>query len=719
MPELLLELGCEELPASFVPKAYRQLEQEILARLDTAGISHHSSTSMGTPRRLIVQIEDVIERQPDTQKIIRGPSAKAAYDANRNPTPALLGFCKGQKVDLNAVYIEGEHVWAKLDLEGKPTLELLKEILPSSILSLTFDKTMRWGASRVRFARPIRWILASFGGQLIPFSIEHVQSGLSSYGHRFNAPGPFEANSFDELLAKLRERDVEPDPKIRSKQIQERALAITSGAVHLSPELVEENVFLTESPKVLEGTFPEQYLKLPEEVLITVMAKHQRFFPVFDREGHLTNGFISVYNSGVEEAVRQGNTWVLNSRFNDADFFFQEDSKLYLSDFLSKTERVIFYEKLGTIRQRAARLETLCEAIAILESASEEEVAQAKQAGLYAKADLSTGLVSELPELQGVVGAKYAKRDGFSARVCQAIENQYSIQKTIQYTLKHQDQAPLALLLLLADQVDKLTGYLGLDITPSGSSDPFGLRRAATYLILGDAFRAKPSVSYQEIFKKALETYDAQGFKLDAKKLFPNLKELFMTRYKVLLSFDPAKVPCFVDRSQNTTNLRYQEIPTELIDATFSRIANDQLLNPSAVLMRLKIMQTCTLSSDYQGFIQAATRTINIVQAALQKGTSLPSTHEPVQVESLESETGAALLSTHQSVQGKALAAVSNQDAHLLLENLLLLEKPIHAFFEATMVMADDPKVQQARLHLLRNCSELLLMAGDFAKLNL
>lgn len=717
MPELLLELGCEELPASSVRKAYRQLEQQILNRLQLAGVSYGHSKSLGTPRRLILQIEDVAEKQADVQKTLRGPSIQAAYDEQNHPTPALLGFCKAQKIELNATYQEGEHVWAKLDLPGKSTSELLQEILPAAICSITFDKTMRWGASRMRFARPIRWILASFDTHLIPFKVEHVQSELKSFGHRFYAPDSFEAKTFDQLLSKLREKKVEPDPEIRKQWILDGARTATSGVVQLNPELVDENVFLTEFPRVLEGSFPKHYLKLPKEVLITVMAKHQRFFPIFNQKGELIDQFLSVYNSGVEEVVRQGNTWVLNSRFNDADFFYQEDSRFTLNDFLKKTERIIFYEKLGTIYQKAKRLEKLCEWIAESEGASEKEILQAKQAGLYAKADLATGLVSELPELQGVVGSKYARAENFDEQVCMAIETHYDLQKTVQQTLDYPNKAPLGLFLMLADQIDKLAGYFGLGITPTGSSDPYGLRRAATsYLMLLDHLKSRPAHSYEQIFSSAFELYADQGFNLNLGKMFSILEELYTARYKALLYFDEKQNPCLIEKKQ--TLLSYTECSTDLMDAIFSKASLSQILDPSAILMKLSIMQCCTTDSEYQGLVQAGTRTINIVQAAYQKKVALPSCKEKIQIENLESETGIALFEVYKSIQEKVYLTAVQHDPAQLLQTLLQLEKPVHAFFESTMIMAEDPKIQQARLHLLKCCSELFLLAGDFSKLN-
>jgi len=411
MSELLLEVGCEELPASFVRRAYTDLLANVTAQLKEANVlGEGEGVAMGTPRRLVISLPDLKLRQDDTTKEVRGPGINSAYGPDGAPTTALLGFCRGQGVDSSEVRKGDEHVWITKQIPGKPTAQILKEALPKAIRELTFDKTMRWGHARMKFARPIRWLLASFGGLAVDFEIEGVSSGLLSRGHRFYSPEPFEVKTFAELKEALRERKVELDPATRRQRIMDEATQVAHGTPELTEDLVEENTFLTEWPTAIEGQFKIGFMELPAAVLVTAMAKHERMFPVRDQHGALTNNFVFIRNSGEDESVRRGSEWVLNARFNDAKFFHDEDSIHNLDYFLEQTSGIAFHEKLGSVRQQADRLSKLAEWIAINTGAQGREVEFARTAGLYAKADLSSGLVSELSSLQGVVGGAYARK---------------------------------------------------------------------------------------------------------------------------------------------------------------------------------------------------------------------------------------------------------------------------------------------------------------------
>ncbi|MCH8978710.1 MAG: glycine--tRNA ligase subunit beta [Armatimonadetes bacterium] len=691
MPDLLFELGCEELPAASVRSAYTQLEKEIVSRLAEARAAHSASLSMGTPRRLIVQVRGLEAGQPDSQAEQRGPSIKAAFDDDGRPTKALEGFCRGQGVETGDVERRGEHVWVTKTVKGRPTSELLAEMLPASVRALSFDKTMRWGSSKMRFARPIRWLLAAFDGKPINFDIEGVQSGLQSYGHRFRCPDAFQATSFDELAERLRERQVEPDPDEREKRIREGAAAASSGHPELDDRLVEENVFLTEWPEALEGTFPEEYMALPEPVLITAMAKHERFFPVRDSQGRITNKFVSIRNGGQEDAVRNGNQWVLSARFNDAKFFCDEDARRTMDGFLSRTERMSFADRLGNVRQRADRLSRLSEVVAEATGAEGPEAEMAAKAGLYAKADLSTGLVSELPSLQGVIGGEYARREGFEGAVCHAITTQYDPSKNTDASTV---ESRTGLRLLVADQLDKLAGYLGTGQAPSGSSDPFALRRAATMLIDASLKWDQPFGGYRALFGVSLRLYREQGIELDSKLAHRHLAELFAGRFE----------------SMNADTAH------DLVEAALLNRGPEAVLDPRRFKLRLEAM---IAAAEDTGFVQTATRPINIVAAALKKGIEIPDSPEPAVVDAgeLDSPDGAALLKAATAASDATEAAFAAEDSSALLQGLRELSGPIDAFFDSTMVMVDDEAVRDERLKLLRLVSNLLLLAGDFSKI--
>ncbi len=690
MPDLLFELGCEELPASFVRKAYIDLQQEVLRRLDQAGIAHYGSHAMGTPRRLIVFVEGLADTQPDSQREQRGPSIKAAYDEQGAPTPALQGFCRGQKCEPRDLRRTGDYVWLDQHVAGKSTAIILSDLLPVAVRSLNFEKSMRWGRARMRFARPIRWILALFGTDVIPFEIEGVSSGAQSKGHRFYRPESFEVHSFTHLLEELERRKVQPRPEAREETIRSEAKRMTTGVPDLSDALVEENTFLTEWPAAIEGEFRAEFLDLPDSVLITAMAKHERFFPVRGENGELINRFISIQNSGEADTVREGNSWVLNARFNDAKFFFDEDLKYSIDEFLQRTERMSFQEKLGTVRQRADRLSELAFLVARATQADEQEAADARQAGLYAKADLSTGLVSEMPALQGIIGGEYARREQFPDSVCWAIASHYDLSK-IPLPSSHRERT--AVRLLIADQLDKLAGYLGLGLLPSGSSDPFGLRRAVTYLVeAGWSWPGRP-IAYGALFEQAAHLYGhllphGDGDSLD------ELVKLFASRYEALMP----------------------EIRPDVLQAALRGNAPLNELNPAGV--RLKIEVLLRLSEDVD-FIQTATRPLNIVAAARRKGVQFAHAAplETLETLRLESNEGDALREAVKDISQPLWEAEQGQSADAIVGCLKLLEAPINVFFDSTMVMVEEAEVQQARLTLLQGVCEALLTAGDFAQL--
>lgn len=689
MPDLLFELGCEELPAAFVRKAASDLQRLVEERLTAAGIAFtRVQEPLSTPRRLIVHLEGLDARQPDQTKEMRGPALKAAFDSEGKPTGALQGFCRGQGVDPNDVRREDDYVWVTKTIEGKPTLDVLAELLPAAIQALSFDKSMRWGASRMRFARPIRWILATLDGTVIPFSIEGVASDSTSRGHRFNFPDPFEAPTLDELLNGLLARQVEPDPAEREGRIREGATIAASGTPDLSDALVDENVFLTEWPIAIEGAFKPEFMELPEPVLVTAMAKHQRFFPVRDGKGQLTNKFISIRNSGEDSVVRDGNAWVLNARFNDAKFFYDEDRKHTLADFLERTSGIVFQDKLGTVRQRADRLAALAAAVATQLGL---DPGAAEQAGHLAKADLSTGLVSELPSLQGVVGGVYAKAEGVPEDVCGALASHYDLGKC---TPPDTSAKKLGLALLMADQLDRLAGNLGIGLAPTGSSDPNGLRRAATMIL--EAVWAWPSRvgSVLALFHQALNLYERQGLQLDTAGACRALGDLFGARYEALLGSQPH------DHVQAAT----------LADDL------DAVLSPADVKTRLAVVGRL---GGYAEFVQTATRPLNILAAADKKGIAYDQTAPLATLDraKLASPEGNALADALGPAGESARQALLKQDAAALAGTLQPLEALINAFFEATMVMSENEDERYARLSLVNATADVLRLGGDWSKL--
>lgn len=685
MAELLLEVGCEELPASSVRQAYEELAQKIVTLLEDSDLDFGMAVAMGTPRRLIVAVADVQDKQKDSSVEQRGPSAKAAYDADGNPTKALEGFCRGQGIDISTVEVKDDYVWVTKEVKGDLTSEILAKSLPEIIGSLTFKKTMRWGDKSLKFARPVRWILSTFDHKVVPFEFAGVKSDKFSFGHRFNSPEKFEATNFNLLLEELRKRDVEPSPTERQKRIISGCTEATSGKPELSEALIDENTFLTEWPTVHEGKFDEKYLDLPEPVLVTAMAKHERFFPVRDNEGTITNKFLSVRNSGDEDKVRAGNEWVLNARFNDAQFFYEEDCKQTLDWFLNQTERMLYQEKLGTIRQKASRLEELTRSVAL--SCGADEV-WASQAGLFAKADLSTGLVNELSSLQGIVGGHYAQKAGLSEAVCHAISTQYHLAKNLPADTP---EKKLGVCLTVADQLDKLVGFLGLGIVPKGSSDPFGLRRAATLLIDAALGWSGNFPSYSSLMDLAISEYAKQDIQIDKNDITEKLSEIFVGRYESMLS-----------------DVRY--------DVLESALGDEQpivVLSPRTVATRVFVINQLV---DDHAFIQTATRPLNILNAARKKDELILPLEE--NLEQMDSQEGVVL--AQETLRAEKEIFGEDQEDNLVdqaVNTLKSLQKPINDFFDSTMVMCDDEDARLQRLLMLVRVERVLKSVGDWTKI--
>ena len=660
MPLLLLEVGVEELPASMVESSSQQLGESVSQALREAGLGGTTPRLFATPRRLIVFVDDVSERQEDRSERRRGPSAAAAYKDGQ-PTPALQGFARGAGIDVANVEVEGDYVWANMAIAGKHAIEALGEPLAEAVRSISFDKTMRWGAGRTRFSRPIRWIVALLGDEVIPFSIETAVSGNISRGHRFSSPDDFQVNPAT-FIQDLRDRFVEPDTAVRRNTILERSKTLSSNAV-ISDELLDENANLTEWPLPISGKFREDFLVLPKSVLVTAMAKHERFFPI-ENDGAISTEFISVTNSGEPDTVRAGNEWVLNARLNDALFFFEEDSRKSIEDFWEATERIVFQEKLGTIKQRSERLANLAEGIVTgygrAEFTPETENKAAREAGRLAKADLSTGLVSELPSLQGKVGAEYARKQGYPEDVCRAIELHYS----------HSDN-DLANAVMCADQADRLAGYLGIGEAPSGSSDPFALRKAATMLM------QVSDISVPELVRLAADEYEKQGFEL--KDFNEELQELLYGRFQAL----------------------YPDIPYDALAAAWQ----DGIAESTGDFVK-RARFIGDLSSDID-FVRSAKRPGNIVEAAKKKGLAIS---DDVDSSLHEHDEERALYEAYSEFE-------SAGDLDRFLSNLRKLTPLIDAYFDKVMVMVDDERIRSNRLWLLSHVNQLFQRLGDFSKI--
>jgi glycyl-tRNA synthetase beta chain len=485
---MLLEIGTEEMPARFVGPASHQLRAAIATLLATEHLPATSLRTWATPRRIAVLGAGIPARQPDAEREIRGPAAKAAYAEDGKPTRAAEGFARSVGVPVEALErrrVEGgEYVFARVHVPGKPAADVLAAHLPVIIAGLSFPKTMRWGNQELHFGRPIRWITALLDDDVVPFEISGVSSGRSTRGHRTLSPGPHtidRAGSYEETL----ERNfVVADASSRSERIRkdgQRIAAERGGEAEISQSLLDEVTFLVEFPTAFAGRFDPAHLSLPAEILVTVMQHHQRYFAVRGADGGLLPCFVAVRDGdevGID-TVREGNEWVLGARLADARFFYNEDRRSNLAAGLEKLTGLMFHRDVGSMREKTQRVMALASWMAERIGLDPERRRHLERAALLCKADLATQVVGEFPELQGTIGGIYARLDGEAEPVARAIAEHYRPRGA-------DDQPPESFLgaaLSVADRADTLTGLVGAGFAPTGSSDPHGLRRAAGGLL--------------------------------------------------------------------------------------------------------------------------------------------------------------------------------------------------------------------------------------------
>ncbi|MCL2670100.1 MAG: glycine--tRNA ligase subunit beta, partial [Syntrophaceae bacterium] len=483
--ELLFEIGTEEIPATFLPKSLADMETLFRAELTANHINHEAVRTLGAPRRLLLSAL-VAERQEDQLLEKLGPAKRAAFDAEGKPTNAALGFAKGQGISVHELETvttdKGEYLCNRKKIIGTATEGLLAPILAKVIAEIPFRKSMRWSDLDFRFARPIHWLLAIFAGRVIPLEIAGIKSGSESYGHRFMSPGAFGVAGLEDYLTKARERFVICDPAERRRIIVtevDRAAAAVGGQAMQNEALLEEVTYLTEYPTVIRGSFSPEYLRLPREVLVTTMISHQKYFPVLDGEGKLLSHFLTVNNTLARdpEVVRRGNERVIRARLADARFFFEEDQKIPLERRVEDLKNVVFHTLLGTSYEKVLRFQAL--ALKLAAQIAPGSASQVERAAWLAKADLDTQMVGEFSELQGIMGREYALLAGEDATVAKAIYEHY-LPTAAGGALPETDCGAI---IAIADKLDTICGFFGVGLVPTGTADPYALRRQALGIV--------------------------------------------------------------------------------------------------------------------------------------------------------------------------------------------------------------------------------------------
>lgn len=679
---LLLEIGTEEVPAHVMPGILSQLKENAAKTFEELRIEYKNIKTLGTPRRSALLVEGLAEQQADLSKENRGPAVNIAFDADGNPTKAAQGFARGQGVKPEELVTKDGYVYAMVHEKGGQTVDLLGDTLKGLVDGLNFPNNMHWADLDYKFIRPLRWLVALYGQDVIDFEVANVKSGRTSRGHRFLSEGDFEIANAEDYVEACRKASIIVDQNERCEIIRQQiaeVAAANGGQAEVNEDLLEEVLYLVEYPTALCGKFDEKYLALPAEAVITPMRDHQRYFPVL-KDGQLLPLFITIRNGGKEhlETVQHGNERVLRARLEDAQFFFDEDRKKTLEQHGEKLKTVVFQDGLGTIYDKALRLEVLAGYIADAIGANEQDKKDAVRAGKLAKADLVTGMVTEFTELQGVMGREYALLDGETKAVAQAIDEHYMPR----FAGDSQPASVAGRIVSLADKIDTIVGTFSRGLIPTGSQDPFALRRQALGIV-NMLKEAQYHISLSQLVAKAMELLKIADAGQQA-KLQNDVADFMKLRLKNVLA---------------DAGIRY-----DVVDAVFVTV--DDIYG---VFLRAQAVNEA-VKQDMEKTIQAFVRTGNIarkaedVQAAVETG---------LLAEQVEKD----LCKAYEAASDKAEKEIASQDYDGAIATLSQLAAPIDAFFDGVMVMDKDEKIKNNRLGLLKLVDNLICQVADFSKI--
>ncbi len=679
---LLLEIGTEEVPAHVMPGILSQLKENAAKTFEELRIEYKNIKTLGTPRRSALLVEGLAEQQADLSKENRGPAVNIAFDADGNPTKAAQGFARGQGVKPEELVTKDGYVYAMVHEKGGQTVDLLGETLKGLVDGLNFPNNMHWADLDYKFIRPLRWLVALYGQDVIDFEVANVKSGRTSRGHRFLSEGDFEIANAEDYVEACRKASIIVDQNERCEMIRQQiaeVAAANGGQAEVNEDLLEEVLYLVEYPTALCGKFDEKYLALPAEAVITPMRDHQRYFPVL-KDGQLLPLFITIRNGGKEhlETVQHGNERVLRARLEDAQFFFDEDRKKTLEQHGEKLKTVVFQDGLGTIYDKALRLEVMAGYIADAIGANEQDKKDAVRAAKLAKADLVTGMVTEFTELQGVMGREYALLDGETKAVAQAIDEHYMPR----FAGDSQPASVAGRIVSLADKIDTIVGTFSRGLIPTGSQDPFALRRQALGIV-NMLKEAQYHISLSQLVAKAMELLKIADAGQQA-KLQNDVADFMKLRLKNVLA---------------DAGIRY-----DVVDAVFVTV--DDIYG---VFLRAQAVNEA-VKQDMEKTIQAFVRTGNIARKAEDVQAS-------VEVGLLAEQVEKDLYKAYEDAASKVEKEIVAQDYAGAIATLSQLAAPIDAFFDGVMVMDKDEKIKNNRLGLLKLVDNLVCQVADFSKI--
>ena len=679
--DLLFEIGAEEIPAGFMPNILGQLKQLAETKLNDAHLPFESIATYGTPRRLALIVKGLADTSAEISERHKGPSASIAYDADGNPTKAAIGFARGKGLDVANLVVEDGYIYAETKTAGVPAKDIVTDMLPQLITGLNFPKSMHWGNLDAKFVRPVRWLVALLDEEVIPVEFATVKSGNVTRGHRFLGADEITIKNAASYVDTLKENFVMVDQDARreliSKQLHDMA-ASKNASIVWDDDLLEEINYLVEWPTALCGGFEESYLTLPDAAIITPMKDHQRYFPLVDQDGKLLPMFLTVRNGSDHsiEVVQAGNERVLRARLDDAKFFFNEDRKKPLIDRQDGLTKIVFQEGLGNLADKTERLLKLGRVFGEECGLHEDTAVVLERATELAKTDLTTGMVTEFTELQGVMGKEYALLDGESPEVAEAIFEQY----LPRFAGDVLPQTEAGKVLSIIDKVDNIVATFSRGLIPTGSQDPYALRRQ-TIGILNILLGSEWNISLRPIFKASMELLNVLAEKQD--ELLDQVEEFFTLRLKNI----------FLDR----------EVPHHVIDLLLS---NNELSVADAeglvnALLANRIDENVEL-------VQAYTRMYNLVKDVEYTGVNSDLLKEDAEKELFEAASKASEASS---------AAWEAGDYDAVVAVPATLVPAINKFFEDVMVMDKDEAIKANRLQLVRLAYSVMAIIGDISAL--
>ncbi|QQK75833.1 glycine--tRNA ligase subunit beta [Salicibibacter cibarius] len=685
----LLEIGVEEMPAQYIDDAREQLRLNMEKWLDDHRLAYHTVHTFSTPRRLAVLIEALAEKQEGIVEEARGPAASIAKDEAGNWTKAALGFARGKGVDPEQLAAketpQGSYVFATIEKKGKPTAELLPDAV-SQATALTFPKSMRWGREQLRYVRPIRWLVAMFGADVVPYEIAGVQSGRESAGHRFLGE-PVSLNDAGDYEKELMRVFVLANHESRKAAIKKQLDMLEeeqNWRIGKDEDLLGEVANLVEYPTVLYGTFDETYLRLPDDVLITTMREHQRYFAVYDADGHLLPFFVTVRNGDHRhlENVQKGNEKVLRARLSDAVFFYEEDQARALEQFLEKLDHIVEHEKLGSLGDKRLRTSKIARQMAEKAGLSKQLTDDVARSANLLKFDLSSHMVDEFPELQGVMGADYARKLGEKETVATAIKEQY----LPRFNGDALPESTVGAIVSLADKWDTIITSLAIGLKPTGSQDPYGLRRQAQ-AIVQIANRYEFPVTFESMLELVVHVVQEEGLAVNGSKLLTEAGEFFALRFKALLSDEGIS----------------HDVVNAVLFAPYGRL--------DTLFERAEFLQKRHGSDEMKAVAEALSRVNNIAKKIEGPKMSLP---DP---EAFEKEEEQELYDRFTALKKELPLLLEEKELASAWEVFVKLTPVIHRYFDAIMVMSDDERLRSNRLRQMHHLSKEIHRFARFQSL--